>query len=61
MSNTNDRNYTPNHPAGNGKPNGKGVGDLPEGSMESQRSSMKAHENTDFDDKEGKVQRVVGD
>lgn len=54
--------YTPNHPGGNGdKKNGKGVGDLPEGAMESQRESLRAHENTDFDKKEGSVQRVVGE
>ena len=51
-----------NHPGGNGeKDNGKGVGNLPDGAKESQRESLKAHENTDFDKKEGQVQRVVGD
>lgn len=51
-----------NHPGGRGeKDNGKGVGNLPKGSKQSQSASMKAHENTDFDKKQGQVQRVVGD
>lgn len=55
--------YMPNHPGGNGKPNGKGVGNLPGKAKggASNRVSMKAHENTDFAKKEGKVQRVVGE
>lgn len=63
MSNTNDRDYVPNHPGGNGKENGKGVGNMPgmAKSGKSNRIAMKAHENLDFDKKEGEVQRVVGD
>jgi hypothetical protein len=53
--------YTPNHPGGNGKANGKGVGDLPSGVMKSQKMSDRATENTDPMRKDDKVERVVGE
>lgn len=57
------KNFTPNHPGGNGKPNGKGVGDLPGRAKggASNRSVMKARENTDPMKKDDKVERVVGE